>query len=450
MSYPKKWESSKYVYGVSKGEDKLDEEKSRIVGEVVRKYRKQALQIMILEIVISFALLAVPGVGLSISIWIFWLLASLIIMFIPYSRGNKELKAYKKELGINMSVKVSYVDLTLAGTIHSVKLLPFAIPVCIGIVTFILAVLLDNNIINYPAYESTGISLSFTTGTFLSVYVVLIAIAIYMDRQRNIVISMDSTVNSNYNRARKKVFADSNLCLVWINTIFLIISIGLSFVKDNETLFIIFWIAYILAIFAGSVAFMKRKYRIEEMYKDKTEDVDSKEANDDNWLWGIFYFNRDDKRTWVEKRTGYGITINMATKAGKALMWFLTAALIGCLCLCIYLGALEMTPIKVKVENGQVICHQLTDDYTIAIDKIENVELLEGIPEGKFERANGTSYDALQKGNFTVAGEKNCKLFRNPQVTNVIRIKSDNITYYISAQTDDETKDLYLQLKNNN
>jgi uncharacterized membrane protein len=31
-----------------------------------------------------------------------------------------------------------------------------------------------------------------------------------------------------------------------------------------------------------------------------------------NWKWGVFYYNRDDKRIFPPKRSGLGWTINFA------------------------------------------------------------------------------------------------------------------------------------------
>jgi uncharacterized membrane protein len=42
------------------------------------------------------------------------------------------------------------------------------------------------------------------------------------------------------------------------------------------------------------------------------------------WIWGIFYFNREDKRLFVPKRTEWmGVTINFADgRIGTIGLWF--------------------------------------------------------------------------------------------------------------------------------
>jgi uncharacterized membrane protein len=36
---------------------------------------------------------------------------------------------------------------------------------------------------------------------------------------------------------------------------------------------------------------------------------------EDHWKWGFIYYNRDDKRIFLPKRTGLGITFNFAQPA---------------------------------------------------------------------------------------------------------------------------------------
>jgi uncharacterized membrane protein len=49
--------------------------------------------------------------------------------------------------------------------------------------------------------------------------------------------------------------------------------------------------------------------------------------DDDNWILGMFYYNPNDTRLNVEKRFGYGGTVNIAHPAGKVIM-IITALLL--------------------------------------------------------------------------------------------------------------------------
>ena len=48
--------------------------------------------------------------------------------------------------------------------------------------------------------------------------------------------------------------------------------------------------------------------------------------NPDNWEWGFFYYNKNDERSIVPKRIGWGWTLNFAHK--KAVIGFILIILI--------------------------------------------------------------------------------------------------------------------------
>ena len=50
--------------------------------------------------------------------------------------------------------------------------------------------------------------------------------------------------------------------------------------------------------------------------------------DDDNWILGMFYYNPNDTRLNVEKRFGYGGTVNIAHPAGKVIMIIIALLLI--------------------------------------------------------------------------------------------------------------------------
>jgi hypothetical protein len=62
---------------------------------------------------------------------------------------------------------------------------------------------------------------------FLIIGLMLIPVGLLFDKMRNEVISDDSDINANYNRAKKKNWADTNSFMVWINTAFIAISFPL-------------------------------------------------------------------------------------------------------------------------------------------------------------------------------------------------------------------------------
>ena len=46
-------------------------------------------------------------------------------------------------------------------------------------------------------------------------------------------------------------------------------------------------------------------------------DIYQTENDDENWIYGFIYYNKDDNQFLVQKRLGVGWSINMANTKGK-------------------------------------------------------------------------------------------------------------------------------------
>ncbi len=87
-----------------------------------------------------------------------------------------------------------------------------------------------------------------------------------------------------------------------------------------------------VVLFIILVIFMIKAYKIRNDYKIENNDVVSKD-DDDKWIFGFIYYNKDDPRVNVEKRFGIGYTVNAATKTGMAVYIMIGIVLIVALVL---------------------------------------------------------------------------------------------------------------------
>lgn len=147
--------------------------------------------------------------------------------------------------------------------------------------------------------------------------VALTAVAVWMDRQPTAVINNDSDVNLNYTRARKNIWKNFWLIVLWLNTAFAAVILAASFLADNMGWMILTGsMVYALATLLLCIPLMKQLRKIEAVYEAKRELNDN--ADDDrHWIWGIFYYNPADRHSMVPKKVGIGTTMNLATPVGK-------------------------------------------------------------------------------------------------------------------------------------
>lgn len=442
--YPSNVEKAKFIYGLRNREEYYKDENKETVLEIYDKYRRKFLKLSVIFVVMGALLFFLDNFTFKISLWTMWLTVAMVAIYMPYVFGNKELKTFKKTIQIKNEKKV-IIDTKNTLSYGMNKGIGFILPLIIGFVCMVIAVLFDMDIIGDNLSLSKTYTYTIMIGTFYSISVLVYICSFIMDRMKNEVISEDSDVNLNYNRAKKRNYSNSLKCMLWINTVYIIVTLILIYFDlVNDLYILISTVVYMVFLFIGFGIYVLRDSKINSIYKKETNiEVD----DDDYWIYGMFYFNPNDKRINVEKRNGFGTTVNFGTTVGKIVLFVLGLTIIGTIFAVGILGAYEVVPIDVKIEDGKVICHQLRDDYKIDIDDIKSVELLEKFKDLKASRTNGVGMPNLLKGNFIVKGEGAVKVFLNPENDHYIKITTDKKTYYVSEAEDKDTEKTFDEIK---
>ena len=63
--------------------------------------------------------------------------------------------------------------------------------------------------------------------------------------------------------------------------------------------------------------------------KPKSRNIYTVENDDEKWIYGFIYYNKEDPKLMVEKRLGMGWSINMATPMGKIITIILVLITFG-------------------------------------------------------------------------------------------------------------------------
>ena len=345
IAFPANPSKKKMIFGVRDNPKFHEGNAAEKFKSIAASCRRSALIITILVCLMSIVLLCLPTNGMTMLAWIL-LVFALFLIAIPFGKGNVELKNLKKELGITKS-GVSYADLTNTNTVHCLKLPWLILPNAIALIATIAAVLIDLGVINVDiACEQYALTMMGISFLFLAV--IFIPIAIMMDNTRNIVISKDSNINANYNRAKKKTWADLMVAMSWANALFLTgYSILLMFVNSEMVILagvLVYTVIIMIIVAIGAV----NQKSIEKRYARDTnlELLD----DDDYWVFGMFYNNPNDTRLNVEKRFGYGGTINIAHPAGKIIMAITFLLLVGTLIFVAWMAATgQMNDLKAGI-----------------------------------------------------------------------------------------------------
>ena len=448
--YPAKWRDKKYIYGVLNRTEFKEEKAAERVDEVASTCRKNAKWLLIISLILMVLFCFIPDLNIRIIAWTTFVFVDLVLMMVPFAKGNSELKSLKREMGIATKKGVVYTDLKGAGSIHALKKSSILVPNIIATVFFLVALLNDIGVVKlvgllpgqfpYQARIMTGM-----TGALLFISFMLIAIAFMMDGIRNEVISEDSDVNANYNRAKKKNMADFMVMFTWINTAIIIIMMIMMCIWDNQLIYLAIYALYMFTIMIGLFIYGKRQRQVEKRYKAETSvEID----DDDNWMLGQFYYNPDDKRLNVTKRAGVGTTVNLAHPVGKMIGIVSMLLVIFTFIMLAYVGVLSKTPMEVRISDGNVICHQMKDDYVIPINGIDEISMESDTSKLKLRKEAGYDMPPMNKGKFNINDEGGCITFLDLDTKNYIIISAEGKKYYINAPSDEETEKIYNEVVN--
>ncbi len=333
LGFSKNPGKKKMIFGV-RDNPKFHEGKGQERFEaIVRSARKGGLIITAIVVILSIIMMFLPVNGGTLIAWIL-LVFALFGVAAPYGKGNTELKNLKKELGITKS-GVTYTDLKNTNMVHALKLPWIILPNALALLGTVAAVLTDFGVFGVtPAVEKYALTLM--SLSFLFIAAIIIPIAVMMDNTRNMVISRDSSINANYSRAKKKTWADMFISFSWANALYLIANNVLMFFTDSEVAVLISTLGYTAVIMAVVVIGVINQRQVERRYERDTEL--ELQDDDDNWILGMFYYNKNDTRLNVEKRLGYGATINMAHPAGIVITVLSILLILGSLVYIVYLA----------------------------------------------------------------------------------------------------------------
>ena len=317
LGFPKNPEKRKMIFGVRDNPKFHKGDAAKRVKEIADSCRKSALIITAIICVATVILVFLPSTNITMLAFIL-LVFALFLVAVPFGKGNTELKSLKKELGITKSGTV-YADLKNTSVVHGLKMPWLIIPNAIVLLETVFAMLVDFGFIKIAdtlAIEKFGLTMM--SASFLFIGIIIVPIALMMDNNRNTVISKDSNVNANYNRAKKKCWADLFVAMSWTNALATGILVSLYMFIYNDIAVLAGTLAYTVVIMVIVVIAAKLQAAVEKRYE---RDTDLELLDDDDcWILGMFYYNPNDTRLNVEKRFGYGGTVNIAHPAGKVIM----------------------------------------------------------------------------------------------------------------------------------
>ena len=425
-----------YIYGATlKKEYRTEGAVLKITEEYKKKLKKATIFLGIMPVVSFF----IPYMSINLSFWIIWIL---VVCFFPMyygAKANTQLRELKRKRGWYENYDTSYVDLKVISIPTKVNLKTFLIPILGSIIPVFIA---------FANFQGYGYRVyPWIVATFGACTLLFYVTAIWTDRQKIMVISTNSDVNVNYARAKKNVWKWFWMVCSWINTIFTWFILGILFVRNSFTLALIIGsLVYGLVVMGITVVLVKKINLIEKNYEDKKNIIDAAE-DDQNWIFGMVYYNKKDKHYMTQTRFGMGTTVNLAHPAGLLTELIGLLAILSMPIMCVWMIMLEFTPLEIKVENETIVCEQLSVKYEIPLADIVEYKVVTELP--KLIKVNGNGMENQLSGTFEVYREGMFRVFLNPKNEIFLYITTEDKRYYLGGTDDAMTKEVieFLEMR---
>ena len=408
------------------------------VKQIAVEYKKSMKRDTIILAVIPVVCFFIPFMSIAMTIWFIWILAVCFAPMIHFAIANRKIQEVKLQMGWKQEYEISYTDLKSVAVSKKVKLREFLPPILLSIIPIIISVVLFG--------EKDLWILAIMVAVFAVCTPLFYLCAVWSDRQKISVISCDSDTNINYARAKKQVWKNLWLISCWINTLFTWGMLLVAWQRQGAMRGIVIGaILYCIAIISVCMVQLKKLRQVDVAYTDKKTLMNAEE-DDRNWIFGMIYYNKNDKHFMVENRMGTGTSVNLANKAGLVTNIFAVFALLSIPILCIWMILVELTPISVTVENDTIICQQLSTEYEIPLSEITNYKVIEELPE--MIKMNGIGMDNIYIGTFEAYREGTFETFLNPQNEMFLWIETEDEVYYVSGATDEMTEEIIAAVEN--
>lgn len=425
-------------FGVSLPKETL---KNDEIAAVVKRYRRTTNTLIIVFAIAGIPLFFVLSYEsitiLYLFVWIGALLFAVSRIFAQHRQKLMNLKI--KHHWFSSTAKIVTVDTEVSRLKNTMPVSRywFILPIALSLLPFLFA-LLDTT--------SPTLLLSLGGSSFVST-----AISYWMYtlvcKERTSIYSENTAVNIAYNTIRIRTLSLGWLFFAMLETVSMTIISLIVWQADGYSG--LFPVAIGLTSILG-LALIIGAYRQVRLKQQKLRDTENNliytDENDEGQNGLLFYNNPNDTRIFVEKKIGYGYTLNLATKTGKTLTYGLICIVILTVVgLTAFSFVMDFGKMELVIANDIVEMHAPVYSYQFDVKDIRSITLIDTLPKGI--RTNGASTERYSIGYFDLNGYGKSRLFIIGPSPYIV-IKLDDLYVFLNGETMEQTQDYYNQLQN--
>ncbi len=372
------------------------------------------------------------------TIMMIWILLVIMVPYIPYIKYHHKLIIIKNETnGIGDTLeKAIETDneyeaqekaledvTTLIKSEKQLNQFLFIPPVILSLFPLVYEIFAS---IGQPEYGW----IVFGCGTFTMVTLLGALFQRIIYRQRAEIVDEDRNINVMITQVRRHYWSKFWLRMTWLSGIFSIAFWMFITGKISNILGIVLTLIYSAAIiYVAMQAEFTTRHVQQKLSAESTHPLYLDE--DDYWLYGLFYYNPQDKKKMVNNRVGIGTTMNLAHKTGKFIMVIAIACILALPISGIIVIKEEFTPITAEYLDNQIVVTHTGQELVLPAKDIESAEIINDLP--KTSKIVGTGMENLLKGTFDVEGYGRCRLYLNPKQPPFLVMTTDEGLIIINA-----------------
>lgn len=420
-----------------------------------------SLAIMVLMIVLMF----LSSERFIMAIFMACIFGQLIAMTLIFSKANKKVREIKEKENWKNSFSPNIVVVNKRN--NSVRKIPsakkFLIPVIMVIVNFIVLILKYESLpetvpLHYNfngVADRWGAKESFGTffETTLMLPIISLAMIIFFYIVYKIImkakeIDNGGTLEEIRIRNENNKLLGASVAIggpITTTLTFMMISLTMTDILSFKWI----WIGDFLPMGIFIVYIIVKSINLRKVTAisdgNESEKIIINRDDDDNYIMGQFYYNKDDPSAFVPARVGIGWDMNLASKRGKIAAVITAAIIVASVGISIWATSFS-TDVTITVSDENL---SIKGSYGVNISRkdIESVILREAIPKIKL-RVGGTAINNKKYGNFDVEGYGKVKFYIEDSSKPCIEIQDKSGRFFfINYDNEDDTKSLYDKLK---
>jgi len=406
---------------------------------ICKEYSKGLNRTFLLLFILYLPSFFMTYMSIQLSYVMTWLVAICVVQYFPYVKAVKKMRALKKENWYHPElVKIQVAETSLSSVFeekqNTYTFVNFLLPLLVSLIPLL-----------YPLAVPTESSMSgpnllilLNSATILLFYVCYR----FAFRRKADHISTDVTLSAVLTRIRIYYWRKFWLYAGWLSAF---LGFATLLLLHSANGFLIALVLYTIGIF-GLTLYTEMSIRSEQQRLNKEQPSEILADEDDYWIWGSFYYNKNDSNLMVNARTGFGTTMNMAHPVSKWIYGICAVIMLSLPLTGIWLIREEFTPPKIVLTETIVEAHHLNREYRVAIKDIISCEFIEELPDTT--KNWGTNFPHLYKGDFSVRGiDKNCHLCLDPYHDGFLILRTEKRCYIFSMADTETLLGIYERLK---